>query len=122
VKIKVEKGLIISGNKSLSASQADLVAQANSFCHAELFVSKYTGKVLFLNEDLKILVKQHSNINGYNAEEKKRIQSMWLSDGITCFDCVHYRRCSTIFGTAANDVDCQFHPNRYIAKLGENHD
>ena len=38
---------------------------------------------------------------------------MLLDDGVTCADCAHVRRCTTLFGQNASDDSCQFHPNRF---------
>jgi len=60
--------------------------------------------------------KEHRSVRGLTGKDKKYIQDMWLPEGITCSDCYHFPRCNGIFGTVAEDVDCQFHPNRFIEK------
>ena len=65
---------------------------------------------------LKQTKKEHRSIRGLSGTDKKKVQSLWLPEGITCTDCRHFGKCNGIFGTVASDVDCQFYPNRFIAK------
>lgn len=41
--------------------------------------------------------------------------SMQLPPGKTCGDCVHIRRCKTLFGCKDSNVICDFAPSRFKA-------
>lgn len=38
---------------------------------------------------------------------------MLLDDGVTCADCMHVKRCVSMFGQMAGHDYCQFYPNRF---------
>jgi hypothetical protein len=38
---------------------------------------------------------------------------MMLPDGLTCADCVHVYRCTSMFGAEPENDHCQFHPRRF---------
>jgi hypothetical protein len=38
---------------------------------------------------------------------------MKLPDGKTCVDCVHFNRCSTLFGHIESDEVCDWAPSRF---------
>lgn len=40
-------------------------------------------------------------------------QSMDLPEGKTCADCIHVRRCVSMFGRIPADEQCDFFPVRY---------
>jgi len=60
-----------------------------------------------------------------NASYKKGSQDwkdqlhMLLDDGMTCKDCVHSKRCKTIFGGNDNNTYCQFYPNSFQPAVKE---
>lgn len=39
--------------------------------------------------------------------------NMLLMDGTTCSDCIHIKRCSTLFEQSPTSDSCQFHPNKF---------
>lgn len=41
---------------------------------------------------------------------------MKLPEKKTCSDCIHFKRCSAMFGAKAENEYCDFHPIRYRAK------
>lgn len=45
--------------------------------------------------------------------------NMLLMDGVTCKQCAHCLRCTTMFDQKETATSCQFHPNRFTAKLQE---
>ena len=42
---------------------------------------------------------------------------MRLPNGATCADCVHVKRCTSLFGVKPTDNVCDFHPRRYQARV-----
>ena len=61
-------------------------------------------------------MKSASRVAAFYREGTKDWEAqfhMLLDDGVTCADCRHFRRCSTIFGSKASDESCQFYPNRF---------
>ena len=38
---------------------------------------------------------------------------MLLEDGLTCSDCRHSKKCSTMFGQNLNSTSCQFAGNKF---------
>lgn len=40
---------------------------------------------------------------------------MQLPEGQTCSDCVHVRRCTTLFGAKPDNTTCDFFPRRFAA-------
>jgi hypothetical protein len=43
--------------------------------------------------------------------------AMRLPEGKTCGDCVHCRRCCTMFGHVPGDTSCDFYPIRFKAAV-----
>jgi len=41
---------------------------------------------------------------------------MCLPNGMTCFNCKHFQRCSNLFGATTERKDCDFYPIRFKAK------
>lgn len=41
---------------------------------------------------------------------------MELPNGKTCADCVHVKRCTTIFGAKPENKSCDFEPIRFKAR------
>ena len=48
-----------------------------------------------------------------DAQEIDYRAEMALPAGKTCGDCVHTRRCVSMFGHTPADTSCDFHPSRY---------
>lgn len=44
-------------------------------------------------------------------------KTMDLPEGITCADCMHTRRCVSIFGVKETNTSCDFYPIRFQKRL-----
>jgi hypothetical protein len=70
--------------------------------------------------------KNENRVNAcykYGSEDWKAKFNMLLDDGLTCNDCVHIKRCCSLFGQSpyVNEGKCQFYPNRFAAKRDKRH-
>lgn len=41
-------------------------------------------------------------------------EDMKLPEGKTCADCVHVKRCTSMFGVNTTDTECDFGPSRFV--------
>lgn len=53
------------------------------------------------------------NCKYYIVNKKCNDQCMQLPAGKTCADCIHVKRCTTIFGAKAENTMCGFEPVRF---------
>jgi hypothetical protein len=63
-------------------------------------------------------MKSKNRVKGYKEGTKdfEARYNMLLDDGVVCGDCKHNERCKTLFGGNDLNTECQFYPNRFIAK------
>lgn len=54
-----------------------------------------------------------SNVYKKGTKDWKDQYEMLLDDGLTCNDCHHAYRCTSMFGSNLTDTSCQFYPNRF---------
>lgn len=47
------------------------------------------------------------------SKDWKAQYDMLLDDGVTCADCMHVNRCTSMFGSDPEHDYCQFYPNRF---------
>jgi hypothetical protein len=70
-----------------------------------------------------VTMKSESRVKNYNpgSADWKAEYDMLLDDGLTCNDCVHVKRCCSLFGQTpyVNEGKCQFYPNRFYPKNKE---
>jgi hypothetical protein len=66
-------------------------------------------------------VKSENRIKGYKkgSESWNEEYNMLLYDGITCNECIHCKRCRSVFGINLSNCKCDFYPNRFQHKGGE---
>lgn len=50
------------------------------------------------------------------SSDWKAERDMLLEDGVTCKDCFHCHRCTSMFGQNETDTRCQFYPNMFLQK------
>lgn len=51
-----------------------------------------------------------------DQQRKMADPSMHLPIGETCSDCVHFKRCQSLFGCPVNNVTCDFSPSCFKKK------
>lgn len=53
----------------------------------------------------------------YRRNARTDADDMSLPAGMTCIDCVHVRRCCTMFGHIPGDETCDWAPSRFRARV-----
>lgn len=57
----------------------------------------------------------HAEDGNCPGSGRTKYDTMELAPGVTCADCVHVKRCCSIFGQIPEDESCQFYPSRFRA-------
>ena len=59
---------------------------------------------------------EYAHTCGFPCRERERVADMMLPAGMMCVDCVHLKRCTTLFSVVATNTVCDFAPSRFQAK------